>query len=87
MPTTTWLPKNRTPEDLIRFWLGHADETVTDGYSKLREGVEYHPNILDAYGGLVCLDGGISWRSNPLVFNGPSEIGLYNQRPRRASHS
>jgi integrase len=32
---TTWLHKNRAPEDLIRFWLGHADETVTDGYSKL----------------------------------------------------
>jgi integrase len=24
---TTWLRKNRTPEDLIRFWHGHADET------------------------------------------------------------
>lgn len=23
----TWLRKNRTPEDLIRLWLGHADET------------------------------------------------------------
>jgi integrase len=34
---TTWLRKNRTPEDLIRFWLGQADETVTDGYSKLRD--------------------------------------------------
>jgi integrase len=34
---TTWLGKNRAPEDLIRFWLGHADKTVTDGYSKLGE--------------------------------------------------
>jgi hypothetical protein len=34
------LGKNRTPEDLIRYWLGHADETVTDGHSKLREDVE-----------------------------------------------
>ena len=33
--------ESRTPEDLIRFWLGHADETVTDGYSKLREDVQY----------------------------------------------
>lgn len=42
---TTWLRKNRTPEDLIRFWLGHADETVTDGYSKLREDVEYRKEV------------------------------------------
>jgi integrase len=42
---TTWLRKNRTPEDLIRFWLGHADETVTDGYSKLREDVEYRREV------------------------------------------
>jgi integrase len=42
---TTWLRKNRTPEDLIRFWLGHADETVTDGYSKLAEDVEYRKQV------------------------------------------
>ena len=42
---TTWLRKNRTPEDLIRFWLGHADETVTDGYSKLSEDVEYRKEV------------------------------------------
>jgi integrase len=42
---TTWLRKNRTSEDLIRFWLGHADETVTDGYSKLREAVEYRKEV------------------------------------------
>jgi integrase len=42
---TTWLRKNRTPEDLVRFWLGHADETVTDGYSKLAEDVEYRKEV------------------------------------------
>lgn len=42
---TTWLRKNRTAEDLIRFWLGHADETVTDGYSKLREDVDYRKEV------------------------------------------
>jgi hypothetical protein len=42
---TTWLRKNRAPEDLIRFWLGHADETVTDGYSKLGEDVEYRKEV------------------------------------------
>jgi integrase len=46
----TWLRKNRTPEDIIRFWLGHADETVTDGYSKLREDVQYRKEVADKIG-------------------------------------
>jgi integrase len=33
----TWLRRQRTPEDLIRFWLGHANKTITDGYSLLKE--------------------------------------------------
>ena len=37
----TWLRKQRAPEDLIRFWLGHAEQSVTDGYSKLAEDVEF----------------------------------------------
>jgi integrase len=47
---TTWLRKNRTPEDLIRFWLGHAVETVTDGYSKLRDDTEYRREVADQVG-------------------------------------
>lgn len=46
----TWLRKSRTPEDLIRFWLGHADETVTDGYSKLREDVQYRKEVAEQAG-------------------------------------
>jgi integrase len=37
----THLRKNRVPEDLIRFWIGHADQTVTDGYSKVKEDVSF----------------------------------------------
>jgi hypothetical protein len=29
------------PEDLIRFWIGHADKSVTDGYSKVKEDREF----------------------------------------------
>ena len=29
----THLQKNMVPEDLIKFWLGHAPQTVTDNYS------------------------------------------------------
>ena len=37
----TCLRKGRVPEDLIRFWIGHADKTVTDGYSKVKEDREF----------------------------------------------
>jgi integrase len=33
----THLRKNRVPEDVLRFWIGHADKTVTDGYSKVKD--------------------------------------------------
>jgi integrase len=33
----THLRKQRAPEDLIRYWLGHSNESVTDGYSKLKD--------------------------------------------------
>jgi integrase len=46
----TWLRKSRTQEDLIRYWLGHADETVTDGYSKLREDVQYRKEVAEQVG-------------------------------------
>jgi site-specific recombinase XerD len=38
---TTWLRKQHAPEDLIRFWLGHANKSVTDIYSKLKEDVTF----------------------------------------------
>ena len=65
---TTWLRKNRTPEDLIRFWLGHADETVTDGYSKLREDVQYRKEVA----GKIGLGFEISAQTPDVVPNVPS---------------
>jgi integrase len=37
----TWLRTNRAPEDLTRFWIGHGDKSVTDGYSKIKEDVTF----------------------------------------------
>jgi integrase len=47
---TTWLRKQNAPEDLIRFWLGHANESVTDGYSKLKEDVMFRKKIAEQVG-------------------------------------
>ena len=47
---TTWLRKQRAPEDLIRFWLGHADKSVTDGYSKLKEDVTFRKKVAEHVG-------------------------------------
>jgi integrase len=66
----TWLRKNRTPEDSIRFWLGHADETVTDGYSKLREDVQYRKEVADKIG----LGFEISAQTPDVVPNVPSVL-------------
>jgi len=37
----THLRKMRVPEDLIQFWVGHAPESVTDGYSRLKDDTEF----------------------------------------------
>ncbi len=47
---TTWLRKQRTPEDLIKFWLGHAKESVTDSYSKLADDVEFRRKEAETIG-------------------------------------
>jgi hypothetical protein len=73
---TTWLRKNRTPEDLIRFWLGHADESVTDGHSKLREDVEYRREVVNKIG----LGFEISRQTPDVVPNAPTlELAVVQQ--------
>jgi integrase len=46
----TWLRKQGALEDLIKFWLGHADKSVTDGYSKLKEDVEFRRDQAEKIG-------------------------------------
>jgi len=40
----THLRKQRIPENLIRYWMGHADLSVTDGYDKVAEDKIYSLN-------------------------------------------
>ncbi len=47
---TTWLRKQNAPEDLIRFWLGHANKNVTDSYSKLKEDVAFRKKVAGQVG-------------------------------------
>jgi integrase len=47
---TTWLRKNRVPEDLVRFWIGHSNRTVTDGYSKVKEDAEFRKKVCGEVG-------------------------------------
>ena len=47
---TTWLRKQHAPEDLIRFWLGHANKSVTDFYSKLNEDVAFENRLRNRSG-------------------------------------
>jgi integrase len=47
---TTHLRKSTVPEDLTRFWIGHSDKTVTDGYSKLKEDANFRRECVDRAG-------------------------------------
>jgi hypothetical protein len=54
---TTLLRKQRAPEDPIKFWLGHAEQSVTDGYSKLDEDLDFRKKVSEEIGtGFVILD-------------------------------
>jgi integrase len=46
----TWLRKQRAPEELIRFWLGHAKASITDGYSKLSDDLEFRTEVAEKAG-------------------------------------
>ena len=38
------------PDELIRFWLGHAGRTMTDSYSKLKYDVEFRKQVVEKVG-------------------------------------
>jgi len=46
----THLRKQGTPEDLLRFWIGHGDRTVTDRYAKVRQDVKFRKAIAEQVG-------------------------------------
>ena len=43
-------PQEPCPEDLIRFWLGRANKSVTDGYSKLSEDMDFRKECAEKVG-------------------------------------
>jgi integrase len=45
-----WLRKRGTPEGLIKLWLGHAEASITDSYSKLKDDLQYRQNEADRVG-------------------------------------
>jgi integrase len=47
---TTHLRKQRTPEALTQFWLGHAGKSITDSYDRSREDVSYRKEVATAVG-------------------------------------
>ena len=46
----TWLRRNLVPDELIRFWHGHARRTMTDSYSKLKYDVEFRKQVVEKVG-------------------------------------
>jgi len=39
------------PEDVLRFWIGHADKSVTDAYSRVKDDVAFR-QLCAAYVGI-----------------------------------
>jgi integrase len=46
----THLRKQRAPEDLLKYWLGHAPATVTDGYSQLKADTAFRTMVAEQLG-------------------------------------
>lgn len=46
----TQLRKQRVPEDLLMFWIGHEPRSVTDGYSMLKDDTEYRQLVAEKAG-------------------------------------
>jgi hypothetical protein len=45
------------PEDLLRYWIGHADKSITDGYSKVKEDRAFRTLCAESAGLGFSLDG------------------------------
>jgi integrase/recombinase XerD len=46
----TYLSKSRVPDALMKFWLGHANRSVTDEYIKMFDEVKYRKDVADQIG-------------------------------------
>jgi integrase len=46
----THLRKNMVPEDLIKWWIGHAPQAVTDEYSNLKHDVQFRKHVAERVG-------------------------------------
>ena len=45
-----WSRKQRAPEELIHFWLGHAKSSITDDFSKLADDLEFRTKVAEKAG-------------------------------------
>ena len=46
----TWLRKQRAPEDLLNFWIGHSSETITSDYSMIKNDVKFRKEEAERLG-------------------------------------
>ena len=46
----THLRKQNAPEDLLRFWIGHGDKTITDRYAQLKRDLPFRKTVCEHVG-------------------------------------
>jgi integrase len=69
----TWLRKQRTPDALIQFWLGHAGKTMSDLYDRSREDESYRKE--------VAMLAGIGFAVQKVLESSKVEVEVAAQEP------
>jgi integrase len=46
----THLRDQSVPEDILRFWIGHADKSLTDRYSKMKQRIDSRKELAEKAG-------------------------------------
>ena len=46
----TWLRKQRAPDDLLNFWIGHSSKTITSDYSMIKNDVKFRKEEAERLG-------------------------------------
>ena len=94
----THLRTSGVPEDVTRFWLGHADQSITDRYSKMKEDVEHRKSWADLVGlgfeipDRKFLDEEIQGveaeiRTSRTIFTRPTGLGMRQRSPGTSSQN
>ena len=71
---TTHLRKQRTPDALTQFWLGHAGKSITDSYDRSREDEVYRKEVAKSVGTGFAVPAALAGSSVSKVWENREEL-------------